>query len=98
MKRLLECNPQTLPANWAEWLLKLGKRVNCELRRGVGIQEVSRLVESNTDTCKLGFVFYKSCDLVKLRAMVEDWSRDRLVTELGGMFRQASTRQIAGTR
>ena len=86
------------PANWAEWLLDLGKQVNRQIRRGAGIEEVTRRLQTTIDTCKLGLVFYRTSDLVKLRAMVEDWSRERLILELGGIYRTTPQKQQAGTR
>jgi hypothetical protein len=35
---------------------------------------------------------------VKFRAMVEDWSHDRLVLELGGIGRATAQKHQAGTR
>jgi hypothetical protein len=74
------------PANWAEWLLDLGKTVNRQLRSGAGIEEVAERSQNSIDTCKLSLVFYQTSDVVKVRALVEDWSRERLVHELGGMY------------
>lgn len=91
-------NQQTEPANWAEWLLDLGKQVNRQIRRGAGIEEVTRRLQTTIDTCKLGLVFYRTTDCVKLRAMVEDWSRERLVMELGGIYRKAPQKLQAGTK
>jgi hypothetical protein len=86
MERTRE-NPHTQPANWAEWLLDLGKQVNKQIRNGAGIEEASRRLQNSLDTCKLGLVFYRTSDVVKVRAMIEDWSRERLVLELGGIYR-----------
>ena len=88
----------TQPANWAEWLLDLGKKVDTQIRRGAGIEEVSRKLQNTLDSCKLSLVFYRSSDVVKLRAIVEDWSRDRLVLELGGMYRVIPEQANAGLR
>lgn len=98
MARSRENLQATQPANWTEWLLTLGRRVHKQIRRGAGIEEVSRRTQASLDTCKLGLVFYRSSDLVKLRAMVEDWSRERLVLELGGIYRTTPQEQQAGTR
>ena len=97
MPRSREDLRATQPVNWAEWLLTLGKQVHRQIRRGAGIEEASRQMQSSLDTCKLGLVFYRTSDVVKFRAMVEDWSRDRLVLELGGVGRLTPRRQQAGT-
>jgi hypothetical protein len=91
-------NVQVQPANWAEWLLDLGKRVNRQIRDGAGIEEVSRRFQNTLDTCKLSLVFYRTSDLVKVRAMIEDWSRERLVLELGGIYRTVNEKQKAASR
>src|SRR5262245_32268871 len=91
-------NLQAQPANWAEWLLDLGKRVNRQIRRGAGIEEVSRRLQNTLDTCKLSLVFYRSSHLVTVRAMIEDWSRERLLLELGGIYRTSLQEQQAGSR
>jgi hypothetical protein len=88
----------TQPVNWAEWLLDLGKQVNRQIRRGAGIEEVSRRFQTTVDACKLSVVFFRSSDLLKVRAIVEDWSRDRLITELGGIYRTPPVKQQAGSR
>lgn len=85
------------PANWAEWLLDLGKNVHREIRSGAGIEEVARNCQNSLDTCKLSLVFYRTCDVVKVRAMIEDWSRERLVTELGGLYRAWPETEKAAT-
>ena len=96
MARSREDLQATEPVNWAEWLLTLGKRVHKQIRRGAGIEEASRQMQSSLDTCKLGLVFYRSSDLVKFRAMAEDWSRERLVLELGGIRRATPSKHQAG--
>ena len=98
MARSRENLQATQPANWAEWLLTLGKQVHKQIRRGAGIEEASRRTQASLDSCKLGLVFYRSNDSVKVRAMVEDWSRERLLLELGGIYRTTPQKQQAGTR
>jgi hypothetical protein len=88
----------TGPANWAEWLLELGRDVNRQIRRGAGIEEVSQKFQTTVDTCKLSLVYYRSSDVLKVRAMVEDWSPERLVIELGGIWRTAPQTLEAGSR
>jgi hypothetical protein len=75
------------PANWAEWLLSVGKFARKQIRRGAGIEEVATRLEIEADTCKLAVVFYESSDTLKLRAIVEDWTWARLVSELAGAYR-----------
>ena len=70
------------PLNWADWLLDLGKRVQLHMCRGAGIEEASRKYRTSIDTCKLAIAFFCTRDVVKLQAIVEDWSRDRLQGEL----------------
>jgi hypothetical protein len=91
-------NPPTQPASWAEWLLDLGKQVDKQIRSGAGIEEVSRLLQNTLDTCKLGLVFYRTSDVVKVRAMIEDWSRERLILELGGIYRTIPEKRKARLR
>ncbi len=98
MQRQRECKQTSQPVNWAEWLLELGKHVNKQIQRGAGIEEVSRRLQSSPDTCKLGLVFNRTSDVVKLRALVENWSTDRLIAELGGIYRTLPQKQQAGTR
>lgn len=85
------------PRNWAEWLLDLGKNVNKQIRSGAGIEEASERLKCTVDSCKLSLVFFLATDVVKLRAMVEDWSRERLVEELGGLESAKVQKQQAGT-
>lgn len=91
-------NNVTLPANCAEWLLDLGRCVNKQMKRGAGIEEVARQLFANPEHCKLALVLYRASDVFKLRAMVEDWKWERLVSELGGLYRAAGRREQAGTR
>jgi hypothetical protein len=77
----------SLPSTWAEWLLELGKKADREIRRGAGLEEVTRKLQSSGDTCKLAIVFYRSDIVTRFRALVEDWSRERMVSELGQLYR-----------
>jgi len=43
-------------------------------------------------------VFDRADDVLKVRAMVEDWTWERLVSELGGWYRGAGRREQAGAR
>ena len=88
-------NLNTQPSSWAEWLMDLGKEVNKQIRGGAGIEEVARRLQNSLDTCKLSLVFYRSSDVVKVRAMIEDWSRERLVQELGGIYRTIPEKEKA---
>jgi hypothetical protein len=94
MRRSRE-HPQTLPASWAEWLLDVGKRAHKLIRSGAGIEEVSRKLQTTSDTCQLSLVFVAASDLVKLRAMFENWTRERLILELGGIYRAAAEKEEA---
>ena len=87
----------TQPTTWSEWLLELGKQVERALKRGADIEEVSRKFQSSTETCKLALVFRRSSSVIRLRAMVEDWTREKLITALGGVCEPASKQQ-AGSR
>ncbi len=95
MPRLRE-NETVLPANCAEWLHDLGKCVNKQMRRGAGIEEVARLLFANPQHCKLALVFFRAADVLKLRAMVEEWNWERLISELGGS--RTARREEAGAR
>ena len=97
MPRSREAEPTTSPVNWAERLLELGKCVSKQIRRGAGIEEASRRLLSDPDQCKLALVFFKSSDVVKFRAMVEDWTWARLVSELGGLNRVEKRKEEVGS-
>ena len=54
-----------------------------QIRRGAGIEEASGILRVLPSHCALGLAFFRATDLLKLDAMVEDWSPDRIVWELG---------------
>jgi hypothetical protein len=87
MAALRNIRKSDAPANWAEWLLTVGKFVRKHIRRGAGIEEVATRLQVEEDTCKLAVVFFESSDSLKLRAIVEDWTWARLVSELAGTYR-----------
>jgi hypothetical protein len=72
-----------LPGNWAELLFAVGGRVRKQIKRGAGLEEVSKRFESTPDYCELALTFFRASDLLKLRAMVEDWPLERIACELG---------------
>jgi hypothetical protein len=78
---------------WTERLLDLGKCVSKQIRRGAGIEEASRRLLSDPEQCKLALVFFKANDVLKFRAIVEDWTEARLVSELGGSHRVEKRKQ-----
>ena len=82
MCRTLRTTESDPPTNWAEALLELGRAGCKQLRHGAGIEQVSRRFQSTPDTCQLALEFRNATDLLKLRAMVEAWSRERIVREL----------------
>lgn len=89
-RQIVQCN---VPQNWAELFVGLGTAVLRRIRRGAGIEEVSRELHTASDLCQLALAFSVSSDVLKLRALVEDWPLDRIAAELG--WRQANT-AIAG--
>ena len=76
-------NVFSLPANWAELALETGRHVRSQIRRGRRIEDVACDMELMPDDCALSLQFLTSSDRLKLRAMVEDWSPERFVAELG---------------
>ena len=85
MLRPIEIQLQLVAENTAELLLELGRRARKEIRRGAGIEEASGQLGITTRYCELALAFVCSSDLTKIRAMLEDWSAERIVQELGGV-------------
>ena len=71
-------------ANWAESLLKLGRRIRRQVRQGTGIADLSQEFQVDRDYCQLAVEFASSSDLLKLRALVEDWPLERIAQQLRG--------------
>jgi hypothetical protein len=72
-----------VPGNWGELVIDFGRRIQKKIRGGAGLEEVSRRTRSTTPYCNLAIAFANASDLIKLRAMVEDWSLDRIADEIG---------------
>ena len=87
MSGVRETNQAKLLRNSAELLLELGRGLMKRIRCGAGIEEAASQVRTASDNCLLALEFVRSRDVVKFRAMVEDWSRDRIVAELRGAER-----------
>ena len=75
-------NQPTLPPNAAELLLECGRFVHHQVHRGIEIKQVSEQLQATPDHCVLALAFAISSDVLKLRAMVEDWSYERIACEL----------------
>lgn len=80
MSRVCKCQA-TWPSNSAE-SLGVGEVVRRYCRRGVPVLDAARQLQSTTDYCQLALAFTGSSDLLKLRALVEDWSVERIMGEL----------------
>ena len=74
----------TLARNWGELLSDQARRLREQMRRGAGLEEASQELQLRLDQCRLALTFADSEDLLKLRAMVEDWPRDRIEAEFIG--------------
>lgn len=72
-----------VPGNWGELVIDFGRRVQKKMRSGAGLEEVSRRVRSTMPYCQLAVDFAGASDLVKFRAIVEEWSLDEIAAELG---------------
>ena len=70
--------------NWAESVLQLGRRIRRQVRRGAEIEEVSNEFQVHRDYCQFALEFVGSSDLLKLRALVEDWPLERIAQQLRG--------------
>jgi hypothetical protein len=64
-------------------VIDFGRRLQKKIRGGAGLEEASQRFHSTSAYCHLAITFAGTSDLIKLRAMVEDWSLDRIVEELG---------------
>ena len=64
----------TSAQNSGECLLRLATLVSFLIRHGSGLDEVVRALGIGPRTCQLAMSFQTAPDLVKLRALVEDWN------------------------
>lgn len=80
MNRTTRANER--PANWAEFLLECGRIYRKRMRRGDGTGEASGQLLMHPRFCRLALAFAGSSDVLKLRAMVEDWPLPRIRREL----------------
>jgi hypothetical protein len=71
------------PGSWGELVIDFGRRIQKKIRGGAGLEEVSRRSRSTAPYCQLAVDFANASDLIKFRAIVEDWSLDRIADELG---------------
>lgn len=79
----------------AEFLLECGRALYAKVRRGVGIDDAAKQSQSPLDYCALALAFVRSSDLLKLRAMVEDWTCERIARELGMTRTEIETGSLA---
>src|SRR5207247_722689 len=87
MAGIRRIDPPPPAMNCAELLIDLGRGVRQMMRRGAGLEEVSRHVRSTPAQCRLALAFLEQSDRVKLRSMVEDWSYRRIVEEVARTIR-----------
>ena len=97
MTRVREANQPKFPANWAELLFDLGRAVARQVRRGAEIADIAKPLRATADHCALALAFVRSSDVVKLRAMVEDWSLPQITQELAGGLVTTEFASIAST-
>ena len=90
-----QVNQPTLLGNRAESLLELARRVRRRIRQRAGVEAGSKPFEISSDYCQLALQFVSSSDVLKLRALVEDWSIDRIASELGSSVPQCSAKVLA---
>ena len=72
-----------LPGNWGELVIDFGRCLQKRMRSGAGLREASERLQSTSAYCHLALAFASANDLIKLRALVEDWSLERIAEELG---------------
>ena len=72
----------SMARNWGEVLADLADLVRGQMRRGAGIEEAARRAQLKMEQCRLALAFDDAAPQLKLRAMVEDWSRARIEEEL----------------
>ena len=77
--------------NSAEALLELGRRVRRQLRHGAEIEDAGEEFKLPRE-CRMALEFVCSSDVLKLRALVEDWPLDRIAQELGSAVPASPTR------
>ena len=63
--------------------MDVGRAVRKQLRRGDEIKEVARQLDCPCGFCKLALAFVNASDLLKFRAIVEDWPLKQVIEELG---------------
>lgn len=73
-----------LARNWGELLSDQARRLREQMRRGAGLEEASQELRLRLDQCRLALAFADAEDLLKVRAMVEDWPRERIEVEFAG--------------
>ena len=83
-----QTNGPTSLASEAETLLELGKRVRRQTRHGAEIEQTCEELRLLPDHCQLALEFVGSTDVLKLRALVEDWPLDRIAQELAPLSDQ----------
>lgn len=82
MSRSSSTNQNGPTANWGEALLDLGRAMHKQFRRGAGFDDASRRLHTSPFQCELALEFFEAGDLLRLRALVEDWSWQRIAREL----------------
>ena len=83
MIRLRANSQKGQPKSLAEIICNEGRSIRRHMRCGAGIEEAAKALHLSPAACAIALRFCSSSDLLKLRAMVEDWSLPRIVVELG---------------
>ena len=83
---------ESVPANWGELLDDLGRGVKKQISQGAGTDEIPGQSQAAPEYHRLALAFVNAPDVLKLRAMVENWPLNRIVQEL------ARTEQIRARR
>ena len=98
MSRSMQSNQLAVSETCAELLLEVGRRVGKHIRHGATMADVAELVAVPADYCQLALAFACASDLVKLRALVEAWPRQRIARELETESVEVSRRPVAFPR
>ena len=69
-------------ATTGERLLQLGKRARFLIRKGARLGQVSDTLGIGSRTCMLALAFRSAPDVMKFRAMVEEWNALEILAEV----------------
>jgi hypothetical protein len=83
MNRHRNKQKRDLPGNWGEIMIDFGRQIQKKISGGAGLEEVSRRSRSTVAYLQFAVAFVRASKLIQFRAIVEDWSLDRIAEELG---------------